>query len=112
MADGAQALVGVVLPVQQAVLEREVMMRYGSFVPFGYEVVHERADISVRAAEDHGLAAQQLQRRVHARDEALHGRLLIAGRAVELPRAVEAGHLWPSSVGSSSVGSTQSYSIA
>ena len=93
VADGAQALVGVVLPVQQAVLRTGGHDAVRFVRALGHEVVHERADVPVRAAEDHGLPPQQLQRRVHACDEALHGRLLIAGRAVELPRAVETGHL-------------------
>ena len=93
VADGAQALVGVVLPVQQAVFRAGGHDAVRFVRALGHEIVHERADVSVRAAEDHGLPAQQLQRRVHARDEALHGRLLIAGRAVELPCAVETGHL-------------------
>ena len=92
VADGAQALVGVVLPVQQAVLRAGGHDAVRFVRALGHEVVHERADVPVRAAEDHRLTSQQLQRRVHARDEALHGRLLVAGRTVELPRAVEAGH--------------------
>ena len=94
VADGAQALVGVVLPVQQAVLRTGGHDAVRFVRALGHEVVHERADVPVRAAEDHGLPSQQLQRRVHARNKALHGRLLIAGRAVELPRAVEAGHFF------------------
>ena len=94
VADGAQALVGVVLPVQQAVFRAGGHDAVRLVRALGHEVVHERADVPVRAAEDHRRAAQQLQRRVHACDEALHGRLLIAGRAVELPRTVEAGHFF------------------
>ena len=60
----------------------------------GHEIVHERADVPVRAAEDHRRAPEQLERCVHARNKALHRRLLIAGRAVELPRPVEAGHFF------------------
>ena len=90
--DGAQALVGVILPVQQAVLRAGGHDAVRFVRALGHEIVHERADVPVRAAEDHRRAPEQPERRVHARDEALHRRLLIAGRAVELPRPVEAGH--------------------
>ena len=92
VADGAQALVGVILPVQQAVLRAGGHDAVRLVRALGHEVVHERADVPVRAAEDHRRAPEQLERCVHARNKALHRRLLIAGRAVELPRAVEAGH--------------------
>ena len=58
------------------------------------EVVDESADVAVRAFKHQRHAPEQLQRGVHARHKALHGRLLIAGRAVELARAVEAGQLF------------------
>ena len=90
--DGAQALVGVILPVQQAVFRAGGHDAVRFVRALGHEIVHERADIPVRAAEDHRRAPEQLERRVHARNKALHRRLLIAGRAVELPRPVEAGH--------------------
>ena len=92
VADGAQALVGVILPVQQTVLRAGGHDAVRLVRALGHEIVHERADVPVRAAEDHRRAPEQLQRRVHARNKALHCRLLIAGRAVELPRSVETGH--------------------
>ena len=66
----------------------------GFVCALGHEVVYERADIAVGAPEYHGLLAAQLQRRVHARDKALSGSLLVARRAVELPRAVQPAHLF------------------
>ena len=60
----------------------------------GDQIVDERADIAVRPLQDHRRLALELQRRVDARHEALHSGLLIARRAVELPRAVEAGDLF------------------
>ena len=92
VADGAQALVGVVLPVQQAVFRAGGHDAVRLVCALGHEIVHERADIPVRAAEDHRRAPEQLERCVHARNKALHRRLLIAGRAVELTRPVETGY--------------------
>ncbi len=48
------------------------------FVPFGHKVVDKRAYVPVAAAEDERRLALQLQRRIHARDEALRRGLLIA----------------------------------
>ena len=89
MADGAKALVGVVLPVQQAVLAARGHDAVRLLRALGHEVVDERADVAVGASEDQRLSSEQLECGVHARDEALHRRLLIARRAVELPRAVK-----------------------
>ena len=44
----------------------------------GDEIVDEGADVAVRTPEHQRLAPEQLQRGVHARHKALHGRLLIA----------------------------------
>ena len=94
MADGHQALVGVVLPVQKPVFRARGHDAVGLVRALGDQIVDERADIAVRPLQDHRRLALELQRRVDARHEALHRGLLIARRAVELPRAVEAGDLF------------------
>ena len=80
--------------MQQTVLAAGGHHAVGLVRAFGDKVVNERADIAVAAAEDERLAPEYPERRVDARDEALHRRLLISGGAVELPRAVQAGYFF------------------
>ena len=88
-ADGAQALVGVVLTQDQAVFAAGGHHAVRLVGALGDQVVDQRADIGVAAPQDEGRETEQLPRGVHPGDKALHGGLLIAGGAVELARAVQ-----------------------
>ena len=92
--DRAQTLVGVVLPVQQAVFAARGHHAVGFVGALGDQIVDQCADVAVAAAQHQRLLSAELQRRVHPRDEALYRRLLIAGGAVELPGPVEPGNLF------------------
>ena len=92
-ADGRQPLVGVVLPVQQPVFRPGGHHPVGLVGALGHQIVDEGADIALAAAQDQGLPPLELQGGVDPGHKALDRRLLIAGGAVELPRAVEAGDL-------------------
>ena len=93
VADGAQAFIRVVLPVEQAILAAGGHHAVGLVGALGHQVVNQRADVSVLAVQDEGTFPFQLPRRVHAGDKALHRRLLITGGTVELSRSVEARNL-------------------
>ena len=90
-ADRRQALVGVVRPQGQPVFgargEHPVRLAGAA----GDEVIDQHPDISVGAVEHQRLRSARRERRVEAGDEALRRRLLIAGRAVDLPREIEPG---------------------
>ena len=92
MADGGQALVGVVLAVDEPVLGAGGHHPVGLLGALGHQVVDEHPDVAVAAAEDQRLPPQQLQGGVDPGHKALGRRLLIARGAVELARPVEAGH--------------------
>ena len=94
VAVAGQALVGVVLPQYQTVFAARGHHAVGLVGAARHQVVDERAYIGLAAPQHEGRPALYLQRGVHAGHEALHGGLLIAARAVELPRAVEAGDLF------------------
>ena len=89
-----EADVRVVLPVEEAVFRPGGHHPVGFVGALGHQVVQQHADIALAAVDKEGFLALQLQGGVHAGDEALHRRLLIAGGAVELPRPVEAGHFF------------------
>ena len=89
-----EPLVGVVLPVDEAVLRPGGHHAVGLLRALGHKVVDEHADVPVPPGEDEGFLPLDLQRGVDARHKALRRRLLIAGGAVELPRAVQAGDLF------------------
>ena len=92
VADGRQALVGVVLPQHQPVLRAAGHHPVRLLRTLCHQIVDEGADVALAAFQHQLLAAQQRQRRVHARHEALRRRLLVARGAVELPRAVQSRH--------------------
>ena len=94
VADVRQPLVGVILPVEQTVFAARRHNTVRLFRSFCNEIVDERTDVAVRTAQDQRLLAADLERGVHARDESLHGGFLVAGRAVELARAVQTGDLF------------------
>ena len=87
----SRPLVGVVLPVEQAVLGAGGHHPVGLVGALGDQVVNEHPDVPLVPAEDQGLLALNFQRGVHAGNKALNGGLLIAGGAVELSRPVQAG---------------------
>ena len=89
VADGGQALVGIVLPQDEAVFTAARHDAVGLVRALGHKVVNERADIGLLAAQNERRLALDLPRGVHARDKALHRRLLVARRAVELSRTVQ-----------------------
>ena len=89
MADFREALVRVVLPVQQPVLAAGGHHAVGLVGSLGDQVVNQRADVALIPPEDERLLALQLPCGVHPGDEALDGRLLVPGGAVELARAVK-----------------------
>ena len=126
-ADLGEPLVGVVLPVEQAVLGAGGHHPIGLVGALGDQVVDEHPDVPLVPAENQGLLSLNFQRGVDPGYKTLNGGLLIAGGAVELPRPVQAGDFFclqggpapyrpgiffVSRVSSSSVGSTQSYSMA
>ena len=89
--DGGEALVGVVLAVEQAVLGAGGHHAVGLVGALGHQVVDEHPDVALVPAEDQGGLPQKLQRGVHPGHKPLDGGLLIAGGAVELPRPVQPG---------------------
>ncbi len=89
-----EPLVGVVLPVDEAVLRPGCHHAIRLLRALGHKVVDEHADVPVPPGEDEGLLPLDLQCGVDARNKTLCRRLLIAGGAVELPRAVQAGNLF------------------
>lgn len=110
--NGAQARISIVLAVEQAILRPGGHHPVGLLGSLGDQVINENANIAIGALENERLPPLHLKCRIGAGYEALHRRLLIARRAVELSRAVEAGNFLLSNVGNSSVGSMQSYSMA
>ena len=84
-------LVGVVLAQYQPVLAPGGHHAVRLVGAASDQVVYQRADVRLAAAQHERLAPLELQRGVHAGHEALDSRLLIAARAVELTGAVEAG---------------------
>ena len=91
--DRRQTLVGVVLPQDEPILRARGhhAVRVGDALCD--EIVDQRADVRARAVEHKRRATENFQRRVRARDEALCRRLLVAGAAVELSRAVKPGKI-------------------
>ena len=99
VADGGQALIGVVLPQDEAVFTAARHDAVGLVRALGHKVVNERADIGLLAAQNERRLALYFPRGVHARDKALHRRLLVAGRTVELPAPYSPAMCLYSSVG-------------
>ena len=87
----AQALVGVVLAVEESILRPGGHHAVGFVGALGHQVVDEDADVALAPVQDQGLPAQNLQGGVHTGHKALDGGLLIAGGAVKLTGAVETG---------------------
>ena len=92
MPDGTKPGVGVILPQYQTVFRAGGHHAVRLVGALGDKVVHQRTDIAFAALEDQRRLALELQRGVYACHKALHGGLLIAGRAVKLPGAVQALH--------------------
>ena len=93
IASPGQPLVGVVLPQHQTVLAaggHDAVRLVGAL---GHQVVDEGADVALRPGEDKGALPSQLPGGVNAGHKALNGGLLVSGGAVELPCAVQSGHL-------------------
>ena len=93
IAPPGEPLVGVVLPQHQPVLAAGGHDAVGLVGALRHQIVNEGADVALRPGEDKGAFPFQLPGRVNAGHKALNGGLLIPGGAVELPRAVQAGHL-------------------
>ena len=81
--------VGVVLPQEQAVFAAARHDAVGLVRTLGHKIVDECADVALRAGENKGRLPREPARGVHAGNKALYGGLLVTGRAVELPRAVQ-----------------------
>ena len=94
VSDVAQALVCVILPVEQAILAARGHHAVGFVGALGHQVVNQCPDVPVLAVQDEGTLPLEFPRRVHTGDKALYRRLLIAGGAVELSRSVEARDLF------------------
>ena len=93
IASPGQPLVGVVLPQHQPVLAAGGHDAVGLVGALGHQVVDEGADVALRPGENEWTLPSQLPGGVDASHKALNGGLLVSGGAVELPRAVQAGHL-------------------
>ena len=91
---GGQAAVGVVLPVDEAVLRPGGHHAIRLVGALGHQVVDEHPHVPVPPGQYQGWFSLQLQRGVDARHQPLGGGLLVAGGAVELPRPVQAGDLF------------------
>ena len=89
-ADRRQPAVGVVVPQQQAVLGPASEHAVRLIDAPGDEVVDEHADIRLGAVQDQGVFAFHPERRVDAGHQPLRRCLLVAGRAVDLPREITA----------------------
>lgn len=89
--DRGEAQVGVVLAQQETVLgtrgEHAIRLRH----PARDEIVDEHAEIGLVAPRPPRLMVAQRARGVHARDQSLRRRFLVAGRAVDLSGEVEPG---------------------
>ena len=91
-ANRGQPLVGVVLAQTQAVLAAARHHAVGVHDPLRDKVVHQRAEVACVPRQHKFFPAQRVAGGVQTRQQALRSGLLIAGRAVELPRAVDAAH--------------------
>ena len=87
MPDGAQALVRVVLPVEQAVLTARGHHAVRFVGALGHQIVNQGPDVAVLAVQDKGALPFQLPCRVYPGNKPLYRRFLITGGAVKLPRA-------------------------
>ena len=92
MPHGAQPPVGVVLPVEQAVLGAGGHHAVRLIGALGHQIVDEHPDVPLVPPQNEGLPVQKLQGGIHPGHEALDGGLLVAGGAVELPGPIEARH--------------------
>ena len=88
IAPPGQPQVRVVLAEQEPVFAPGGHDAVGLVGALGHQVVDEGADVALRPGEDEGVLPPELPHGVDPGHEALDRRLLIAGRAVELPRAV------------------------
>ena len=81
--------VGVVLPQKETVFAAARHDAVGLVRTLGHKIVDECANVALRAGEDKGRLPREPARGVHAGNKTLYGGLLVTGRAVELPRAVQ-----------------------
>ena len=93
IASPGQPLVGVVLPQHQPVFAAGSHDAVGLVGTLRHQIVDQGADVALRPGKDKGAFPFQLPGSVDTRHKALDRRLLIAGGAVELPCAVQSGHL-------------------
>ena len=93
IAPPGEPLVGVVLPQHQPVLAAGGHDAVGFVGALGHQIVNQGADVALRSGKDKGAFPFQLPGGVDASHKALNGGLLVSGGAVELPRAVQSGHL-------------------
>ena len=92
------------MPERQAILGAAGEHPIGLVDAAGDEIVDQDADVGPRAVEDQGRIALDRQGGVDAGDQPLGGRLLVAGRAVDLTGEEQAGTRLVSSVGRSWTG--------
>ena len=88
---GGEPLVGVVLPVQESVFRAAGHDAVGLLGALGHQVVNEGADVAGVPGENQRGLPLDFKGCIDARHQPLNRRLLIAGGAVELARAVQAG---------------------
>ena len=84
-ADAGEPLVGVVGPQRKPVLGTRSEHAVGLAHPARDEIVDHHAEIRIGAVEHDRLARTRARRGVEAGDEPLPGRLLVAGRPIDLP---------------------------
>ena len=89
MAKRSEALVGIVLPEEDAVFGTRGEHTVGLVDTLGDEVVNQHTDIRLRTREDKRRLALELQRGIDASHKALAGGLFVAGGAIDLAGKVE-----------------------
>ena len=87
-----EALVGIVLPQQYAILGPRGEHTVGLVNPLGHQVVNQHSDIGLRTPEDERSLAAELQHCVDASHQPLAGGLLVARGTVDLASKIEVLH--------------------
>ena len=85
--DLTQAQIRPVRVEEQSVLRPPREHAVGFVGASGNQVVDEHARVGLVALQHEGFAAEQFFRRIDSRQQALDRRLLVAGGAIDLPRA-------------------------
>ena len=78
--------------MQQTVFRPAGHNAVGFLRPLGHQIVNEGADVAGVPGENQGEPALNFQCGIDARHQPLGGSFLVAGGAVELPRAVQTGN--------------------